>query len=328
MRFPGKRRDRGDTANEQRPSQVVCPVCGLRNDVMSRFCRNCGLPLGAPRDPVRGTISRRADLPSDHGAGIAAIVGLLAAVVVLAGAGWLILRSNSASDDGVAAAPTATPVVTLAPGSTARPQATGGILPSRAPAGSLEPGALPTRRPLSSAEPAATEPPVEESPAPEASGSPAPLVADTDFTCEQADFDDPTKGKWRITQALWGARDKWDELTLVLRREQGKGDTNISVESMTAREAAQITGLDEALSSRVILITFDGDVRINDPIVALLSSLRQLSYLNVESTSEATYAIVGVNRDTCYRMVAPAWKNGKATAVGDTMKLLLDVRYR
>ena len=328
MRFPGKRRDRGESANEQRPNHVVCPVCGLRNDVMSRFCRNCGLPLGAPRDPVRGTISRRADLPSDHGAGIAAIVGLLAAVVVLAGAGWLILRSNSSSDDGVAAAPTPTSVVTLAPGSTARPQATGGLLPSREPAGSLGSGALPTRRPLASGEPVATEPPVEESIAPEASSSPGPLVADTDFTCEQADFDDPTKGKWRITQALWGGRDKWDELTLVLRREQGKGDTNISVESMTAREAAQITGLDEALSNRVVLITFDGDVRINDPIVALLSSLRQLTYLNVESTSEATYAIVGVNRNTCYRMVAPAWKNGRTTAVGDTMKLLLDVRYR
>jgi hypothetical protein len=192
----------------------------------------------------------------------------------------------------------------------------------------VEPGALPTRRPLASDEPAASEPPAEASLAPEASGSPAPLIADTDFTCEPADFDDPTGGKWRITEALWGGRDKWDELTLVLRREQGKGDTNVSVEALTAREAEQITGLDQATSNRVILITFDGDVRITNPVVALPSSLRQLNYLNIETTSEATYAIVGVNRDTCYRMVAPAWKNGRTTAVGDTMKLLLDVRYR
>jgi hypothetical protein len=300
----------------------------LRNDVMSRFCRNCGLPLGAPRDPVRGTTSRRADLPSDHGAGIAAVVGLLAAVVVLGGAGWLILRSNNGSDSGVASGPTPTPVVTLAPGSTPRPQPSGGVLPSRVPGASVEPGALPTRRPFASDEPAVSEPPAEASLAPEASGSPAPLIADTDFTCEPADFDDPTGGKWRITEALWGGRDKWDELTLVLRREQGKGDTNVSVEALTAREAEQITGLDQATSNRVILITFDGDVRITNPVVALPSSLRQLNYLNIETTSEATYAIVGVNRDTCYRMVAPAWKNGRTTAVGDTMKLLLDVRYR
>jgi hypothetical protein len=328
MRFPGRRRDRGDTASEQRPSQIVCPVCGLRNDVMSRFCRNCGLPLGAPRDPVRGTTSRRADLPSDHGAGIAAVVGLVAAVVVLGGAGWLILRSNSGSDGGVAAAPTPTPIVTLAPGSTPRPAATGGLLPSRAPAGSVDPGALPTRRPVSSDAPLASEPPVDASPEPDASTTPAPLIADTDFTCEPADFDDPTKGKWRVTQALWGGRDKWDELTIVLERVQGKGETNISVDAMTSLEAAQITGLDEAITNRVILITFDGDVRRDDAIVALPSSLRQLRYLNIETTPEATYAIVGVNRDTCFRMVAPAWKNGRTTAVGDTMKLLLDVRYR
>lgn len=299
-------------------------MCGLRNDVMSRFCRNCGLPLGAPRDPVRGTTSRRADLPSDHGAGIAAIVGLLAAVVVLAGAGWLILRSSNSGDSGVASGPTPTPVVTLAPGAaTPRPTI---ALPSREPGASIDPGALPSRRPTSSEEPLASEPPVDASPLP--SGSPVPLIADTDFTCEAADFDDPTNGSWRISEALWGGRDKWDELTLVLRREAGKGKTNISVESMSSRDAAQITGLDPALQDRVILITFDGDVTINSPIVALISSLKQLEYLNVESTSEATYAIIGVNRDTCYRMVAPAWKNGKATAVGDTVKLLLDVKYR
>ena len=40
---------------------------GLRNDVTVRFCRNCGLPLGAPRDPVLGTTTKRADLPSDRG---------------------------------------------------------------------------------------------------------------------------------------------------------------------------------------------------------------------------------------------------------------------
>ena len=332
MRFPGLRRDRGDTAHEQHPSQTICPVCGLRNDVMSRFCRNCGLPLGAPRDPVRGTVSRRADLPSDHGAGIAAIVGLIAAVVVLVGAGFLILR-QSGGDSGTATIPTPTPaaITTPAPAAaTPAPAASDGVLPSRVPLGSFDPGALPTRRPLGSDDPGQeTAAPTEEpSTAPEPSASAAPLIADTDFTCEAADFDDPTKGTWRISEALWGARDKWDELTLVLRREEGKGKTNISVESMSARDAAQISGMDPALQDRVILITFDGDVTITQPIVALISSLRQLEYLNVETTSEATYAVIGINRDTCYRMVAPAWKKGQETAVGDTIKLLLDVKYR
>ncbi len=282
--------------------------------------------MGAPRDPARGTTGRRADLPSDHGAGIAAVVGLLAAIVVLVGAGWLILRSSGG--DGGTAGARRTPAASMLPGSSQAPVATGPISATPDPARSPGTGVLPTRRPLASDDPGASPPPATAPPAtPAPSASAAPLVADTGFTCEQADFDDPTKGTWRITEAMWGPRDKWDELTIVLERVQGKGATNVSVESMTAREAAQVTGMDEATLPRVLLITFDGDVTRQDPIVALLSE-RQLRYLNIETTSEATYAIVGVNKDTCRRMVVPAWKNGKATAVGDTVKLLLDVRYR
>ncbi len=327
MRIPGLRRDRGDEAYEQLPSQIICPVCGLRNDSMARFCRNCGLPLGAPRDPVRGTTSRKADLPSEHGAGIAAIVGLVAAVVVLAGAGFLILRSNSGGDTAVMPTPTPAVMASVPPGGTLAPAATSGALPTRIPLGTPAPG--------TSAEPAASRDPGRRSPTPSvapsrvpaASVTPAPLVADTDFTCGPADFDDPTRGTWIVTEAMWGARDKWDELTIVLRREDGRGRTNIGVEAMSAREAAQVSGLDEAPSGRVILITFDGDVERKGAIVAQLSE-RALDYLNIETTSEATYAVVGVKRDGCYRLVAPAWKKGQETAVGDTIKLLLDVKYR
>lgn len=328
MRIPGLRRDRDDEAYQQLPSQIICPVCGLRNDSMARFCRNCGLPLGAPHDPVRGTTSRRADLPSEHGAGLAAIVGLLAAVVVLAGAGFLIVRSNSGTGTGTL--PTATPVVVPSRGPDGTPD--GG--PSLIPAATS--GALPTRKPLGSGEPAASadpgtrtpEPfaPPSEEPTPEA--SPAPLVADTDFTCEAADFDDPSRGTWRVAAAQWGARDKWDELTIELVRVDGKGRTTIGVEAMSAQDAAQVSGLDEAPTSRVILITFDGDVSIRiDPIVATLG-LRSLDYLNIDTANDITYAMVGVNRDGCYRMFAPAWKKGQEVAVGDRMNLLLDVKYR
>jgi len=328
MRIPKLRRDRGDEAYEQLPSQIICPVCGLRNDGMARFCRNCGLPLGAPRDPVRGTTSRKADLPSEHGAGIAAIVGLLAAVVVLAGAGFLILRGNSGS--GTAVAPTPTPVTaSLVPGGSLAPATTSGALPTRLPLGSPIPGT--SAAPVASVDPGTSSPAPSAAPSstPPANGSPAPLIGDTGFTCGAADFDDPSRGTWRVTEAQWGARDKWDELTVFLQRVEGRGRTNIGVEAMSAREAGQVTGLDEAPSGRVILITFDGDVERDpeDPIVNQLSE-RALDYLNIETTSEATYAVVGVERDGCYRLFSPAWKKGQETAVGDTIKLLLDVRYR
>ena len=44
-------------------------------------------------------------------------------------------------------------------------------------------------------------------------------------------------------------------------------------------------------------------------------SERALDYLNIETTSQATYAVVGVSRDGCYRLFAPAWSKGQETAV-------------
>jgi hypothetical protein len=326
MRFPGLRRDHGDPAPSPYPTQIICPTCGLRNDPAARFCRNCGLPLGAPGDPVRGTTSRRADLPSEHGAGIAALVGLAVAIVLLGGAAFLILRNNDDSGD-TGALPAATGKAT--PAATARAAAT------REPGSSAVPGADPSVGPFPSRDPGgavATLPPrttdtPEPGGDPGTSGSPGPLVADTGETCDPADFNDPTGAPWKIVEARWGGRNKFDELTIVLRRAAGTGTTNFAVEAMDSTEAAQISGLDPAPGSNVILITFTGDTSIKTPIVARLSE-RQLNYLNVESTEESTYAIVGVNRDTCYRMYVPAWKKGQEVAVGDTVTLLLDTRYR
>jgi hypothetical protein len=327
MRIPGLRRKRGDEAYQGAPTQIICPVCGLRNDSMARFCRNCGLPLGAPRDPVRGTVSRRADLPSEHGSGIAAIVGLAAAVVVLAGAAFLILRGSGGSGGTGLLSPTpaGSPRPTAA---SSRAPATG--LPTRAPSspvpsagpvassGPIGPGAsgdaIPTRRPREST-----------SPAPE--GSAKPLVADTGFTCDPASFTDPTRGAWRVSAAQWGDREKWDEVTLILTREEGRGRTAIEIEAMTPGEAERLSGLAAPPGDRALLIRFDGDTVIRQPIVAS-ADLRAVEYLNVEMSGDTMYAVIGVNTDGCYRLFSPEWKRGDETATGETVRLLLDVRYR
>ena len=97
MRLPGRRGAAAAQRPMQFPPTIICPVCGLRNDITVRFCRNCGLPLGAPRDPVRGTTTKRADLPSDRGTGIAAIIGLLVVVGIVGVAGFLIFRGFQAN---------------------------------------------------------------------------------------------------------------------------------------------------------------------------------------------------------------------------------------
>jgi len=114
--------------NMPMPPVIQCPSCGMLNDPNARFCRNCGLPLGWPQDPVRGTMMRQADLPSERGAGIASIVGLIAAVAILGAAGYLVLRGTSGGSTNPTPPPgaTATPTATqIAIGSAAhrRPRA-------------------------------------------------------------------------------------------------------------------------------------------------------------------------------------------------------------
>jgi hypothetical protein len=311
MRIPGLRRKRADEAYQGAPTQIICPVCGLRNDSMARFCRNCGLPLGAPRDPVRGTVSRRADLPSEHGTGIAAIVGLAAAVVVLAGAGYLILRGSGSGSTG-----------------STTPGAGGVANASIDPSGSPDPGVLPSRAPSSALASGGPEP---SGGSPDPSGAtPAPsgeLVADTGWTCDPASFVDPTEGSWRVSEALWGPRQRWDEVTFVLTRTPERGRTTISIESMSPGEAARVSGLDEPPGDRALLMTFDGDATIRQEIVAQMD-LRAVEFLNVATSGDTMYAVVSANTDGCYRLYVPGWKRGTETTQGDTVRLLLDVRYR
>ena len=117
MRLPGRRSEAAAQRPMQFPPTIICPVCGLRNDISVRFCRNCGLPLGAPRDPVRGTTTKRADLPSDRGTGIAAIIGLLIVVGIVGGAGFLIYKGFQGNGETAVA----TPSPTRAPRTSAAP---------------------------------------------------------------------------------------------------------------------------------------------------------------------------------------------------------------
>jgi hypothetical protein len=323
MRLPGFRRGRTDEAYQQVPTQIICPVCGLRNDALARFCRNCGLPLGAPRDPVRGTTSRRADLPSEHGTGIAAVVGLIAAVVVLAGAGFLILRSNT---NGGTAAASPTPVATVrpsgAPASALSSAAPSGAIPSGASA-SAPPSARPSQG-LASQRPSAA--PSDAGP----SASAQALVADTGFTCKTATFADPTRGSWRVTRASWANReDGYDRVTLELTREAGRGRTELGIESMPARRVAAQTGLDQPPGERAVVVRLDGSALIRQAIASTATGLGIVTDVNVAmGQGGRVYAVLSTNGEGCHRLSAPGWKDAENVAVGDVVNLLIDVRRR
>jgi len=308
------------------PPVVVCPVCHLRNDVTARFCRQCGLPLGAPRDPVRGTTTRRADLPSERGAGIAAVVSLVAIVVIAGLAGYLVFRGFESVPTTAGAGATMTPPVGGA--QSGEPQ---GPSP-RAPTPSLraaspeptERGGVATRRPE-----AATDDPgetTEPEADPTARPTPDPLPTRTGWTCDDAAIQDPLGGRWRITGARWGRRDGYDRLTFDLARLEGSTRTGTVVRMGFVRPARAASRYDVAMPSgdRALVITFDGPLALRTDISAQ-PGLTALSSLTARADDEGVvHAVLGIEGDGCARLVANDWRTGDDDT--STAKLIIDIK--
>lgn len=294
MKKPGLRRSRG-RADTRTADQVSCPICGLRNEGRTRFCRNCGLPMGTGADPVRGTKTRRPELPGDRGAGIGAIIGLVVAVVVLAGAGFLIVRTTG--DIGSRPTLPPTPPPSAAPAE-----------PTAAPEVTAEPGGG-----TASAEPVTP---------------PSGVAPDTGFTCKRAGFDDPTSGSWKVTGVVAEAGDRMDTLTMTLTREEGAGSTTIAIERGKSKEVQAAAQLEDSLGTpKALLISFDGDAFADD-LFADTPALKAIEQYDVASTSGRLFAAVGVKGEGCYRLYSPEWAAGTQVQPGETVTLVLEVRYK
>ena len=296
MRLSGRRGTAAAQQQMQIPSTIICPVCGLRNDVTVRFCRNCGLPLGAPRDPVRGTTTKRAELPSDRGSGIAAILGLLVVVGLVGGAGFLILRGAQAGPAGPGASQ-----VALASRAPSRSLAAASI----EPAVSSEPGEA---QPVASDPPAATdEPQATDEPSqtdePGPAKTPASSATRSAWTCKTGSIVDPLRGRWRIIRANWKSGTSSDRITLSLSRTSGtapKPGTTVALAFMSPGKAASTLGVTRPLGDRAIVLTFDG------PVTPATTMVGQPDMRVVESVDIRRDDSVSRTRSSaCPVMVAP-----------------------
>lgn len=315
----------------QIPPTITCPVCGLRNDITVRFCRNCGLPLGAPRDPVRGTTTKRADLPSDHGTGIAAILGLLAVVAIVGSAGFLIFKGfqgNSATANvspgpsaivSASLPPAASPALTfptgsIDPGSTIGPEAS-------QPAGTDAPSE--TDGPTATDAPAATDEPID----PGATATPRPIGTISKWTCKSGAIADPLGGRWRVTRAVWAGGSTTDRLTISLARVKGsvRTGTTVRMAFMAPGKAASTLGITRPLGDRALVLTFDGPVIAGTPLTGQPAALRALESVDIRRDADGvTHAAMGVAGTGCARLNAPDWKDGSDST--QTADLILDIR--
>jgi hypothetical protein len=313
MRLPGRRGNTAAPGQAQVPPFVVCPVCHLRNDVSARFCRDCGLPLGAPRDPVRGTTTRRADLPSDRGAGIAAVLSLAAIVTIAGLAGFLVLRGfESSTTAGASASSSTAPIAARSSGRPASSDAPRASVATAPPSGSIE---EPTPEPT----PEPTEEPTEEPTA-------AALPTRTGWTCKATAIQDPLLGRWRITQDRWGRMDGFDRLTFDLARVDGEAQRGaiVRLQFMRPTRAASRFAMDTPEGDRAIVLTFDGAVNLRSDVSAAPGLATLASVEAREDDEGVVRALVGVRGTGCVRLVANDWRNGSDDTA--EAKLVIDIQ--
>lgn len=315
MRLPGRKGTTAASGRAQVPPFVVCPVCHLRNDVSARFCRDCGLPLGAPRDPVRGTTTRRADLPSDRGAGIGAVLSLAAIVAIAGGAGFLVLRGFESATTSGASASSTSPIAARSSGvpatSAAPPVSVATGPPTASPTEVVEPTPRPTTE--------ATREPVAEP-------TPRPLSTRTGWTCDPAAIQDPLLGRWRITQARWGRMSDFDRLTFDLTRADGEARRGVIVrmEYLRPARAASLYDVARPRGDRALVLTFDGAMSLRSDMSAR-PGLAALASLEARADADGVvHAVVGITGDGCVRLVANDWRNGSADTT--EAKLVVDIR--
>jgi hypothetical protein len=269
-------------------------------------------------DPVRGTTTRRADLPSDRGAGIAAVLSLAAIVAIAGLAGFLVLRGFETATTAGASAPSSSPPAAARSSGTP----TSSVVPqvSPAPVPPNEPSADPIDEPT-------PEPTAEPTPAPADEPTARPLSTRTGWTCEGAAIQDPLQGRWRIVQARWGRMDDFDRLTFDLTRVEGEAQRGVIVrmQFMRPNRAASRFGVETPVGDRAIVLTFDGAMNLRSDIAVQQPGLASLASVEARKDDEGVIrAVAGVNGDGCARLVANEWRTGSDDTT--EAKLVIDIR--
>lgn len=276
---------------------ITCPACGLRNEPGARVCRNCGLPIAAAGDPLRGVTHGRVEMPGARGSGVSATVGLVMVVAVLLVAGTLAVSG-------------------------------GGLLDRGGRIGAAPPDASPAGSPRSEPEPVETSAPdvvpPDASPAPQGSVAPAPAAttvgAATDYGCGELAIRDPEGSRWTLATFAAGAREGFDRVTIELTRSgNAPRATVVRAEWTTPREAAARFDIARPTGGRALVLTLDGQVELgaNQAIDASqldaegVGTLRSVQVFVTEADG-LTRAVIGIRGDGCARLESRQWaKKGR-----------------
>ena len=287
------------------PAQgVTCPACGLANEPGARTCRNCGLPIAAADDPVRGVAPGRVELPKVQRSGVSTTVGFVLVIALLLVGGSLAfsggngLLSGGGRFFGAAASPSPTPGPDTLPGTTGQDSGT-------------------------------TVEIIEEEPTPEARGT------KFDYTCDAAAIKDLSQGKWFLTDVSERTRTAedgslYDQIYWDLQRTTDKksdAPTTVSMQWSTPKKLQERFDIKRVGGDRAILVTFDGPVTLDtnqtierDQFEA--DGVDQIKRVQLFERNGKVRTVIGLSEDSCARMRSSGWNKKASKPAG---RIVLDL---
>jgi hypothetical protein len=290
------------------PTGVTCPACGLTNEAGARTCRNCGLPIAAADDPVRGVAPGRVDLPRTRRSGFSATIGFVLVVALLLVGGSLAISGG------------------------------GGILSGGGRLIGPAETATPTPAPVAATTGDETVPvgdPLEDEPTPKAT------TANMDtFSCENGAIKDLSRGRWFLTDVKATVREdedgsRYDQVYWRLDRQNpGKKvkaakATTVSMRWTTPDAAKERYGdaIGRVQGDRAIEIVFDGPVKISvngviEQSDLVDSDIDQLRRIQLFERNGRVRTVIGLKGDACARLGSVQWG---AKSKKDNARVVLDV---
>jgi hypothetical protein len=274
---------------------VTCPACGLANEAGARVCRNCGLPIASPDDPLRGVRANRVEIAGASRSGVSATLGLALVVGLLLIGGTLAVSGGGILSGGgrLGVEPGASPSAGTGQGD-----------------GENEPGAVAPVVPVSADDAGATT-------------NDDDIGTSFDYTCDDGAIRDLSKGRWQLSQFRVGERltdeGNFDRITWELsRRGRKSGNTTVTMHWTTPDEARRAHGADLVSGQRAIVVTLDGpvDAAVGQQVDDLslepenVVQIRTVDMFTGEDDKVRT--VIGLRGDSCVRMSAQNWTRKSA----------------
>jgi hypothetical protein len=293
------------------PKGVTCPACGLANEAGARTCRNCGLPIAATDDPVRGVAPGRVELPRVRRSGVSATVGFVLVVALLLVGGSLAVTGG------------------------------GGILGSGGRFFEAEDSPSPT--PLIVAggdiDPNASALPgtgVDE-------GADVPKAATPnkkDYSCLNEAIKDLSRGSWFMADVQAGLREdedgnRYDQVYWRLSRKnvgkkvkENKAST-VSMQWSTPDKAKERfgTSIGKVQGDTALIITFNGPVDLStdssiEQVEFENEGIDQLRRVQLFERNGKVFSVIGIKGQPCARLGSLNW--GPKATKKDKARVVID----